>query len=239
MPVVGSLQQLVSLLIPPVCLGCGCEPMHPRAVLCGECAESMPLLTGRLCQRCALPVPCDSCPAHGSPWESSTAACSHEGPARGLVIALKSSGAKRVAAQMAKLMAEAALPTEGVALVPMPPDPARLRATGVDHARILAEQLSGLTGRPVLRVLERLPRGQSVRQVGASRQERQQPGRIQISGRGTVPSRCVVVDDVYTTGASLQAACSGLLLSGAQVVHCAVFARALPPGFARPMPRSW
>ncbi|CAB4861782.1 unannotated protein [freshwater metagenome] len=155
------------------------------------------------------------------------------------MIALKSSGAKRVAAQMAKLMAEAALPTEGVALVPMPPDPARLRATGVDHARILAEQLSGLTGRPVLRVLERLPRGQSVRQVGASRQERQQPGRIQISGRGTVPSRCVVVDDVYTTGASLQAACSGLLLSGAQVVHCAVFARALPPGFARPMPRSW
>jgi len=154
-------------------------------------------------------------------------------------MALKSSGAKRVAAQMANLMAEPEIYAQPVALVPMPPDPARLRATGVNHARVLADQLSCLTGRPVVRALERLPRAKSVRQVGASRKERQQAGRIQLSSRGTVPPRCVVVDDVYTTGASLEAACLGLIRGGAKTVNCAVFARALPPGFARSVPRTW
>jgi predicted amidophosphoribosyltransferase len=110
-------------------------------------------------------------------------------------------------------------------LVPVPAHPLHRRARGFDQAHCLALAIGERTGLPVVRCLAR--RGPSARQVGASRAARRAPGRIDIRVRGDPPVCAVLVDDVHTTGATLEACASALRRAGAYTVCAVAYARAL------------
>jgi predicted amidophosphoribosyltransferase len=111
-------------------------------------------------------------------------------------------------------------------LVPVPAHPARRRRAGMNQAAWLAGALGHAARLPVADVLVR-SRGSSP-QVGLARRERLLNPRGSVrAGRAPPHGRLVVVDDVYTTGATLDACARALLSAGAGEVVAVTFARAL------------
>jgi predicted amidophosphoribosyltransferase len=162
--------------------------------------------------------------AFGRAW----APLAYDGVARELVAALKFRGALPVAALMAAHIA-ANLPAEmraGTAtLVPVPPQPARARRRGFDAAGSLTAELAPRLGLAAHACLRRRDRGR--RQVGTSRSQRRRAGRLAIELRAPPPSRALLIDDVHTTGATLDACARALVADGCRDVVAITYARTL------------
>ena len=222
------LAAVTAVLAPPACWECR-APVAAGRLLCGACRSEVRFLRGVCCPRCGLPVPCGRrCPATGSAIDRAWAPVVFEGPARSLVHALKFRAALGVADVMAAQIVAGAprgLLEAPAVLVPVPTHGVRRRARGFDHAERLARALAARTGLQVARCLMRS--GAPTRQAGSSRAARRAPGRIEVRVRGDPPSSAVLVDDVHTTGATLEACARALRRTGANTVCAVAYARAL------------
>jgi len=221
--------ELLAALAPPACLACRAPLRADDAPLCAGCRRELPWLRDPRCPRCGLPAPCPApCPAGDAAFAAAWAPLAHDGPARALVAALKFRGALPVADLMAAQIAAGAPPAllAGRALVPVPAHPARRRARGFDQAALIAAALARRSGRPLAPCLRR--GGPATRQLGASRAARLARGRLRVAAAGPVPPRALLVDDVHTTGATLDACARALRAAGAVEVAAVAYARALP-----------
>jgi predicted amidophosphoribosyltransferase len=129
-----------------------------------------------------------------------------------------------MAAQIAANL-PAELRAGAVAVVPVPPQPARARRRGFDTAGVLASELASRLGMSEHACLRRRDRGR--RQVGSSRAQRRRAGRLTIELRGAPPPRVLLVDDVHTTGATLDACARALVAGGCRDVTAVTYARTL------------
>ena len=227
MPVTGLAAQLLALLAPPVCATCRAPVRSAAEALCAGCRRELPWLPSRRCRRCGLPGPCRDCPARGAAFEAAWAPLAYDASARRAVTALKFGGALALADAMAAQMAAGA-PSDLVAqaaLVPVPLHPSRRRRRGFNQAELLARSLSRRLCLPLSPCLTR--RGPASRQLGARRSVRLAPARIDVRVRSPAPPQALLVDDVHTTGATLDACARALRAGGARHVRCLTYARAL------------
>lgn len=221
------LSSLLGLLVPPLCATCRGPLGGTPGPLCGSCRAALPWLRDPRCGRCAQPPPCRPCPAAGAAWDRAWAPLAHEGPASAAVAALKFRGALPLADWMAATIAAAA-PADllaGAALVPVPLHPARRRARGFDQTAALGSALARRSGLVLAPCLRRA--GTPARQLGAQRGARLAAGRIDVRVVRPPPRRAVLLDDVHTTGATLDACARALRTGGSREVACVTFARAL------------
>ena len=219
------VSELLAAIVPPACVACRLPLPRADLRLCAGCTRALPWLPGRLCLRCALPGHRRGCPAAGAAFVRAWAPLAYEGVARDLVGALKFRGALPVATLMAAHVA-ANLPRDlrtGV-LVPLPPHPERRRRRGFDPA---AELTAALVPRLRLPTRECLRRRDRESQVGASRAQRRRAGRLAIGLRAPPPARALLVDDVHTTGATLDACARALRAGGCREVVAITYARTL------------
>ena len=218
------LAALTALVVPPRCVACTASVGAGRR-LCRTCQLEIPWIANP-CERCGLPTPCRPCPATSASFARAWSPVAFDGPARALVHALKFHGRPAAAQVMAAQMAAnapAGFLGEGSVLVPVPTHPARRRQRGFDQSDLLARALARRTHLPTLAALSR--RGAPTRQVGASRTQRGAGPDVQ--ARSPVSGRVVLVDDVHTTGATLEACARALRGAGAASVTALAYARTL------------
>lgn len=213
------IEQIISVIAPHQCLKCKKE----GSLLCSACQEDLPLSPVR-CYQCGSPS-CKSCPTL---LKSVFAATAYEGVAKEFIHKLKFERARAGAEYIAQILDRRLPPFVGDNLVVsfVPTATKRVRMRGYDQAALIARRLSVLRGASYLPLLTR--RGQQ-RQVGAPRavRHRQLDGSFQVRKPSIVPGKHILlIDDVLTTGATLETAASVLYDAGAGRVDGIVFARA-------------
>ena len=212
---------LIGSLAPYDCLGCQVE----GALLCRACIQKLTEVE-ELCYRCQRVVPggytCLNCPALLYRVRVSTA---YAGTSKMLIWQLKLNGTQSAARIMARRMVKL-LENDGQALiVPVPTATSRIRQRGYDQARLLARAISRQSR---LEYVTCLVRSGQTHQHGAPRRQRLQ--QLENSFRVKKPrqiknARIILVDDVVTTGATLEAAANALKQVGASRIEALVFAR--------------
>jgi ComF family protein len=217
----------LDLLFPPQCALCG----RGGALLCDACAAALPAASGLRCQRCAMPAPsgpvCRHCLETPPAFASIRSAFVMEEGARRLVHELKYEGLTSLAEPMAALVvARCGVPVADL-LAPVPLHPSRERSRGYNQSAALARRIAAAAALPcdvraARRIRDTAPLAHTMH-----RDERRAIVAGAFAGdRRRVAGRCVLlVDDVVTTGATLDACATGLLSAGARDVHCLTFAR--------------
>jgi ComF family protein len=207
---------LLAFALPQRCPGCGAAAAAYR-LLCERCFDSIPPIGAPLCTRClAREREAVGCRAHAGfeAW----AARVYDERAACLVHALKYGSRRALAPALADAIAAAlpsALAPDAVTGVPL--HPARRRERGFDQAALLAEALADRVGAPYLAGALRRTRP-TPPQVGRSAMLRRRnvSGAFEVSAPARLRGRRVlVVDDVLTTGATLEACLAALRDAGA------------------------
>ena len=223
------LESTIGWIAPPTCISCGAEGL----ALCLECSTGLVPYGGR-CWNCGSLTgggrTCPSCRRAGSParaWITTN----HEGLARDLLRTFKFEQNRAAADSISRLMlqtiAEHSSYLRGYLVVPIPTATRRVRERGFDHSALLAGKIAQKLGLEYQPVLGRL--GQS-RQVGAQREDRikQMSGNFRVRKPAAVFKRQILlIDDVVTTGATLNLASKTLRAAGASRVDALIFAKRL------------
>jgi predicted amidophosphoribosyltransferase len=218
---------VLDLLLPQRCVVCGGGGRQ----LCVACREELPRIEPPLCARCGAPTAwpverCRECAGRRLGFASARAAVGYDAAARRLVHGWKERGLRRLAAEVAQLVAERLPPPEVEALTFVPADRGRRLERGHNPAERLALELAELWELPCVPLLERTRGG---RQRGSSAAERRTV-RGAFRPKTAAPGKVAVIDDVYTTGATAAAAATALRAAGARRVEAVAFARALRRG---------
>ena len=229
-----SLAELERWLLPAACLLCD-APVAGRegdALVCSLCRARWRPVVGPLCHRCGQPafgdLACRICAAWPPGLARVRSAVWLEPSARQAVHFLKYEGWWRVAEAMAEAMRTLEPLTGRVSLIPVPLGARRARDRGYNQSERIAAELSRRTGLPIRRDL--LRRVRETRTQTALTPEARQANLAGAFGcDGAAGMALVLVDDVFTTGATLVAAAAALTAAGATGVEGVTFARAMEP----------
>jgi predicted amidophosphoribosyltransferase len=214
---------VLDLLLPQRCVVCG----RGGTQLCPTCFAGLPRIEPPLCERCGLatawPVRrCRECAGRRPAFASARAAVRYDDAVRSFVAAWKERELRRLAAAAVSVVLEVVPPPCAAAVTFVPPDPDRGLKRGHHPPRSLAEVLAREWA---LELVDPLRRRAAKRQRGLSRAERRRNVAGGFVARGDVPSSLVLVDDVFTSGATANAAASALRKAGARRVEVVTFAR--------------
>jgi predicted amidophosphoribosyltransferase len=201
-------------------------------VLCDACLCSLRPLGPPVCDRCGAPTlwpvdRCRECAGRRLAFASARAAVAYTGAARPFVAAWKEHGLRRAATQAAELLAHAVERPAADVIAYIPSDPQRLLERGHHPAEHLARALGRAWELDVERLLARSKEAAArPRQATLHRDERLRNARGAFAAAvDRVPTRVLLVDDVYTTGATVNAGASALRAAGARRVEVVTFAR--------------
>jgi predicted amidophosphoribosyltransferase len=216
---------VLDLLLPRHCLVCGCGGTQ----LCRACCAALPQLTPPLCARCGAPTAwpverCLECGGRRLAFASARAAVPYEEAVRRLVAAWKEHGLRSLGRAAAGVVADRLPPPPADALAFVPADAGRRLQRGYHPAEQLARELAAIWRLPCLSTLRRA--GPSRPQRGLALAERRRNVRLGFNSR-PVTGALVLVDDVYTTGATADAAAAALRRGGAAQVDVVTFARTI------------
>ncbi len=237
-----ALRGLLDLALPQLCPSCR-EPLGDGSGLCATCWSKLSLIEPPYCARLGIPFAYDPGPgllsmeaiANPPAYDRARAAVRYDDTARALVLSFKYSDRLELAPMMGRWMARAGreLLADADALLPVPLHWRRLWGRRFNQSVVLARTISDISGVPVLHDALKRVRA-TPQQVGLSKAERadnvQGAFRVPAEGKATVAGRrLVLVDDVLTSGATVDTCARALLRAGAAHVDVLVFARVVAP----------
>jgi ComF family protein len=228
----------VAVLLAPLCAACRVPLDEPtRGAVCPRCWASIIPITPPCCRTCGDPLPtwrirsvaealCPRCRRREPLVSLARAVGPYEGALRAIVHALKYDGRRTIARHLAALMRDAGAEVLAGAelVVAVPLHRSRERARGFNQARELGRHL----GLPVADALARTRRTPSQADLPAARRHANVRGAFEWRKGVPVTGRTIVlVDDVSTTGATLNACARPLLDAGAAEIRALTAARAM------------
>lgn len=246
----GAADAFVSILFPAPCHVCR-QPLATasRISVCPDCLNSLRRIESPVCRQCGRPFPsgpsghgggaapvCRACAAGLYHFDLARSFARYDPAMERILTLLKYSPAKPLACWLAcqiEPIVRAEPAFEKVdSVVPVPLDRGRLRQRGYNQAELIARPLAGRLGLPLTANLLRRLRPRPPR-LKLSRRERWETvrGAFQAKpGREVDRAHILLVDDVLTSGATLDACASALYSAGAEAVYAVTVARVLPRG---------
>jgi ComF family protein len=227
---------LIAVLLAPACAACEQPLDEPtRGPVCSRCWAAIVPITPPVCQACGDPLPswrtisveccrCPRCRRHDLHITQGRAIGAYEGSLRAIVHALKYDGRRSLAKPLASLLARhgADVLKDADVVVPVPLHRSRKRARGFNQAAEIARHLPV----PIAHVLRRVRATPSQTDLPAARRHANVRNAFALRRRAHIRDRVVVlVDDVSTTGATLDSSAQVLLAAGAREVRALTVAR--------------
>ena len=232
---------VVDGVLPPRCLACGTIVDEPDA-LCSRCWAGMTFFAPPWCAICGLPFPhpmgeeavCADCARQKPSWDRARAVMRYDKHSRHLVLALKHGDRTHVARALGRWMGRAGVELfEGAdIIVPVPLHWTRLFTRRYNQAGLLAHAVRAAGGPPVMPDgLVRRRRTPSQGRLGPAARARNVRGAFAVRrGRDVKGKRIVLVDDVLTTGATVEECARVLRRAGAAFVGVLTLSRAVRAG---------
>jgi ComF family protein len=234
--------RFLELIYPPKCHVCQCfltgdgsETDH----ICPECLESLVRITSPLCPSCGIPFVsrveedhlCGDCIRKRPHFDALAAPFLYEGAIMDAVHQIKYNGrtyiARSVGEMATSLAKERFGDTKGFLMMPVPLHPKRLRERGFNQSLVIARAIASNLGTEVdFLSLRRIKYTQP--QTGLKKAERRRNvrGAFGLAGQPDLKGKTVMlVDDVATTGSTLNECAKVLKKSGCEKVFCLVLAR--------------
>ena len=230
LPQVAKLKGMaLDLLFPQHCVGCGKE----GEFLCYSCRQSLPRITPPLCPRCGRPQPsgilCPSCVSWSAKIDGIRSPFRFDGAMREAVHQLKYRNLRALAVPLAKLLQDYLItnPVPAEVLVPVPLHRKRLRERGYNQSSLLARQLGKLANLPIVDDCLIRQRHAPPQARTATVEERQSHVTDAFACRDhrLRDKQVLLIDDVSTSGATLDACAAALKVAGATSVWGLVMAR--------------
>ncbi len=217
----------LEMLFPSKCVGCGAV----GSLICDDCLQGAQRASSGMCRRCSVSLRqgnlCDLCAADPPPITNMKPIFEFSGVIREAVHSLKYKDIRALAPVLGEIMADLGQPgrTKPDLIVPVPSHPRRMRERGYNQAELLARQYAIKVGTPisttaVARIVD------TPRQVDlpASQRVRNTRGAFKASPE-VRDQRILLIDDVMTTGSTLQECARALKTAGAERVDALTLAR--------------
>jgi competence protein ComFC len=212
---------LADLFYPQRCVGC---EKRASDLLCRACFEALPRIGRPTCARCGTPTAfetfvCDECKNVDFGFESARAPLRYTGVGKEIVHTLKYRGYTRVVERLAAPLMLGVLDSGDRfdTVVPVPLHRSRLRRRGFNQAELLARGVAKRINAPVSDTLQVVRKTRD--QVELSAAERRINVEGAYSAQGRVRGRVLLIDDVFTTGATMSTCAETLSRAGAREVH--------------------
>lgn len=224
---------LLSVLFPPHCLLCG-KPTANLDILCKGCMVALPALTGPRCIKCQKPLSdpsidlCRACGTRNRWFDRALSLGPYDGTWGVLVRALKFDKEQAVKKFLASRMAEYVISTglsedvDAVTYVPM--TRRSIRQRGFNQASLLASGLARRIGRPAVSLLRKVR--QTEPQARLSAEERRKNLRGAFQPIRSVSVKVLLIDDIFTTGSTVEECAHALKTAGCKEVTVLTVARA-------------
>lgn len=211
----------------------------PGDLICSRCRKALLFIDANdACPRCGAPFGRNQCTecnetmlaAAGRetlPFDGMQSALLADDAARRIITAYKDSNERRLAKEIALMLARYVPPEWHHAhLTYIPATAEAVRRRGFDHAALLAKTLADLTDMDGSSLLQR-PKSADQRKLGRRARQRNMEGRFSVLSDAPIPSEVLLIDDVCTTGATVCAATDCLRASGVKRVFILTFAKVL------------
>ena len=233
----------LNLLFPPLCMSCR-EQVGVAGSLCAHCWQKIQFLDGPCCACCGLPFEfdpgegtlCAACHARPPIFDTARAVMRYDDGSKGPILALKHADRLDHVPGLARwlLRSGRALMDETDVIVPVPLHRRRLWTRRYNQAAELARALARLGGKPArLRLLQRVKQTPSQGEMPSARARRRNVQGAFMIGAKSQPliqgKIVLLIDDVLTTGATVEACARTLKRAGARKVHVLALARVVRP----------
>jgi ComF family protein len=229
-----NIRSIIKQLSPCACLLCGATASSTRH-LCGGCLADLPWHSPPQCPQCATPTPdgqvCGACLKRPPAFDRTVAALTYAFPLDRLIPRLKYHGRLAIAPALGESLARAVESSPRPdRLIAMPLHAKRIRERGFNHATEIAREVAKPLGLMLdttscQRIRDTPP------QMGLKHDARRRNVRGAFTCSGNVEGQHIaLIDDVMTTGTSLDELAAALKRAGAREVSCWVVARTPPPG---------
>lgn len=210
-----TVRAVVGVVLPARCAACD---VWGRSPLCDRCVSTVRWITPAACVRCRKGD-------GGLAFGHAHAAAVYEGSAREALKAFKLLGERRIARWLAEHMLRMARDLNGDVVTWVPSTRASEAARGFNPAEELARPLARSLRLPARRLL--VKQRDTLDSAGLSREQRKVNLLDAFAAKGAVAGRVLLVDDIFTTGATADECSKALRQAGAQEVSVVTFARAL------------
>lgn len=221
----------IDLLFPPKCIGIGCN--KPGSFLCPTCLSRLSPIVPPVCPKCGRPLSlqrlCADCEGLTTQIDGIRSVFLFEGVTREAIHHLKYRGLKALAPTLGRLLGDylRSHPLPAQVLVPVPLHPRRLRERGYNQATLLSRELGTLIDLPLVEggLVRSHNTLSQARAADAEERRRNVRGVFECRNDLLRGKSVLLIDDVCTTGATLEACAVALKAKGAVSVWGLTLAR--------------